>query len=129
MAILGDFIVVKSGMVHIGDPKNGIKEYWQGKFRTSKRRGDRTALIMYEHKGIKLSGAKLFINDHEVLTLEKSGSSFRVDTATFSESKLKSSGDNVIKIRAASTGSSGSDTNRWDDFYIKNIVVFFHQES
>ena len=128
MAILGDFVVVLSSEVRIGDPGGGVKKYWNSEFRTSNRSKAGKAVMMFEHRDVTYTGNKVFLNGKHIFTLAKSDADrYRADIAIFNASNLRDDSKNELEIRAKKLDIR--DTNKYDDFFIKNIVIFFHQES
>ncbi|UCD13714.1 MAG: hypothetical protein JSW60_09180 [Thermoplasmatales archaeon] len=125
MPVVCDFEVVQGSSVHVGD-RGG--PYWSGTFNTGGRRSSGLVLIMYEHNGIQESDNSLWLNGKKLYNIEKSREKgYRVDIGTFPASKLQS-GSNTLEIRAAAA-TPGTGRSRYDDFDMKNIVVFFHQRA
>ena len=120
MPVVCDFEVVKGAAVHVGDQGG---PYWSGTFSTGGRRTSGLVVIMYEHNGIQGDDNSLWLNGEKLYNLEKSRmTGYRVDIGTFSASQLRD-GNNTLEIRAGLYGGG------YDDFNMKNIVVFFHQRA
>ena len=146
MAIVTDMTVILDDYAkRIGDP-NPERIF---EFETLNRKTNRRAILMFMVRGLNhaTDSVPIYINDEEVGSikperwynddvgeelgekLRKAARRFwRTQIVEFAGDYLKSSGDNKLRIHAVGFPES-SETNQYDDFWIRDIVCHFKQET
>lgn len=138
MPVLCDFTqIVGDTPVTIGD---GLP-VWEASFGTGGRVSTETALLIFNVRGLTYANTNVNvkINNSTVGQIHRYGgltNAERDDTANYwytqmiavSGSTLKADGNNEIQIEAV--GFPGAtNTNKFDDFQLKDVICFFHQSA
>jgi hypothetical protein len=136
MTVLCDFIqIIGDSPVTIGD-SNPV---WEQTFSTGGRDLDGTAFLIFNIRGLTFADAtvNVTVNDTIVGSIAPYGgltTAERDDVAKYyytqmislTGAQLKSTGNNEIQIEAVGW-SGATNTNKFDDFQLKNMMCFFHQ--
>jgi hypothetical protein len=137
MPVVSDFIeIVGDGAVTIGD---GLP-VWEANFNTGGRRSDATAFLIFNVRGLTYasSNVEVKVNNQSIGYLHRYGGlsdADRNETAKHWYTQMISlagttlnDGNNEIQIAAVKySGATATDT--FDDFSLKNVFCFFHQEA
>jgi hypothetical protein len=127
MPVLCDFTVIQDGIVTIGD---GGPEFVKS-FGTGGRHNSQ-ALLMINVRGLTDNFAQVQINNTPIKALQpstqaNSGQWFSQHMVIPSHLLSPVEGNNQIRIkRVSETGAGGGS---FDDFEVRDVVCFFHQES
>jgi hypothetical protein len=147
MTILCDFSVIQQDEVRIGygETSDVERRSFRAAFGTAGRHAQGGALLILSVKGLTRTGAdpQVKINDHEIGVIHRytpSGNpQFPENTnhwftqtiafdAHFLKKEAEAGGANVLEITSVPTMWSGEEETR-EDFRIKNVICFFHQEA
>lgn len=133
MPVVGDFNVIQEDPITIGD-NNPV---WTKRFGTGGRESG-VALLMYSIRGLTYAptGARISINSwtfevHPYPGRDETAGAWYMQMHSFNGLALKgSTPNNIVKVEAARLGPDDTTgTNVFDDFQIKDITVFFHQDA
>lgn len=129
MPRVSDYITIvgSNETVHLGD--QGL-EVWEDTFNTGGRDSGDDAHILVEFYGLAERQAEVEINNTQSGILfpypgDRASDARRTQILSFPAGRLND-GRNEIQINAAER-TQGGDT--YDDFYIENMLCYFHQRA
>jgi hypothetical protein len=137
MPVLCDFVqIVGDAPVNIGDSL----PVWEVKFNTGGRDSSGTAFLIFNVRALTHTNVNVNvkINNKTIGQIARYGGlseAERADTAHYWYTQMiamngsnLNNGDNEIQIEAV--GFPGAtNTNKFDDFQLKNVICFFHQSA
>lgn len=132
MPVVADFVrIVGDSWVTIGDADDS----WEVEFNTANRRSDQSAFLLFNIKGLTATtqSAHVYLNGVDVGQIypysggDAARNNWYAQLITFQGSALNS-GSNKIGICAVPSSSPGGG-DRFDDFALKDMFCFFHQDS
>lgn len=134
MPVLADFTVIRGDSpITIGDNNTS----WDTTFNTGGRHNS-AAVLMFniQHLTHTHRNVVVKVNGNEVGRIYPYSGEFETaknwytQIITLTGSQLKSSGNNQLRIQAVRLDPEDTTgTNVFDDFNIKDVVCFFHQEA
>jgi hypothetical protein len=135
MTVLCDFTVIQEGEVRIGDNSAGAvpdtdgSPMFQKTFKTTKRHNTH-ALLMMNVFGLTDSSAEIRINGQWVKPLDRGKhNQWFSQHIVVRPNVLKASDLNTLEIKRAleTDPNELSKGKKYDDFIVRDIVIFFHQ--
>ena len=144
MALVGDFKVIKKATTVIGDAArkhDPDPEETEISFRLeSNFRSDQECLLQYEVRGLTVANEhppvemnNRTVGHISVCDVTGKDNDYIADNIWFQQSMVIApgslkSGSNVMEIKAPSWAHATTN-NRYDDFYIRNIVLMYKTDS
>jgi hypothetical protein len=130
MTVVSDFTVIQDSAVTIGDAK---PEDFQGKFRTTNNQDAQKALITMMVSGLAGGSSTVRLNGHKIgeIAPHDAGSSNEWFAEQFAvNNKILKPGQanpNTLEIKLV-PAANPAPGNAFDDFQVRDIVCFFHQD-
>ena len=129
MTVVSDFTVIQSGVATVGDPNANVL---QRHFRTTNNNDNQIALVTMMVSGLAAGSAPVRLNGHEIgeIAPHDAGSKgWFAEQFAVPKGILKpgQANPNELQINLV-PAANPSPGNVFDDFQVRDIVCFFHQD-